>query len=35
MELSRGKRISLWVRIVVGAVVAVAGIIWIQRTGIF
>jgi hypothetical protein len=34
-ELSRGKLISLWIRIVVGAVVAVAGIIWIQRTGIF
>lgn len=34
-EVSRGKLISLWIRIVLGTVVAVAGIIWIQQTGIF
>jgi len=33
--LSRGKLVSLWLRIVLGAIVAVAGIVWIQRTGIF
>ncbi len=33
-DLSRGKLVSLWVRIVVGVVVAVAGIVWIQRAGI-
>lgn len=33
--LSRGKFISLWIRIVVGVVVAIAGIEWIRRTGIF
>lgn len=33
--LSTGKLVSLWIRVAFGAVVAVAGVIWIQRTGIF
>jgi hypothetical protein len=33
-ELSTGKVVSLWIRIVVGVVVAVVGIAWIRRAGI-
>lgn len=35
IEMSRGKAISLWLRVGVGTVVAVYGIIWIDRTDIF
>ncbi len=35
VEVSRGKRISLWIRVVVGTIVAIAGIIYIAQTGIF
>lgn len=34
-ELTQGKLISLWVRVIVGLIVAVAGVIWIQQTGTF
>lgn len=34
-ELPRGKLISLWVRVVIGVVLTIAGIIAIQRAGIF
>lgn len=33
-ELSNGKLISLWLRVAIGTVVAVAGIVWIQGAGI-
>ena len=34
VQMSRGKAVSLWLRVGVGVVVAVYGIIWIDRTGI-
>jgi len=33
-EMTQGKLVSLWLRVAVGTVIAVAGVIWIQQAGI-